>query len=96
MPLFGLRGEKPDMVHSDHCYVAETAVVIGKVRTPTGQVVSAAFALLRRGIFRDDPGEGATVDELEALSGRRRRHQGRELGLRERVDAPAGRGFAPE
>lgn len=47
MPLFSLRGEKPDMVPSDHCYVAETAVIIGKVRIKVG--ASIWFGAVLRG-----------------------------------------------
>lgn len=47
MPLFSLRGEKPDMAPLDHCYVAETAVVIGKVRIKIG--ASIWFGAVLRG-----------------------------------------------
>src|SRR5687768_17415420 len=47
MPLFSLRGEKPDIAPSDHCYVAETAVVIGKVRIKVG--ASIWFGAVLRG-----------------------------------------------
>jgi carbonic anhydrase/acetyltransferase-like protein (isoleucine patch superfamily) len=47
MPLFTLRGEKPDMVPADQCYVAETAVVIGKVRIKVG--ASIWFGAVLRG-----------------------------------------------
>jgi len=46
MPLFSLRGEKPDMA-VDHCYVAETAVVIGRVRIKIG--ASIWFGAVLRG-----------------------------------------------
>ena len=69
-----------------------------------GTSLSKAFGLISRfsedidiTIFRDDLGEAATVDELEALSVKKRRGRldaikGRESGLLQRVDAPAGRG----
>ena len=69
-----------------------------------GTSLSKGFGLISRfsedidvTVFRDDLGEAATVDELEALSGKKRRRRldaikGREPGLRERDDAPAGRG----
>lgn len=47
MPLFSLRGEKPDMAPLDHCYIAETAVVIGKVRVKIG--ASIWFGAVLRG-----------------------------------------------
>ncbi len=47
MPLFSLRGEKPEMAPGDHCYVAETAVVIGKVRLRIG--ASVWFGAVLRG-----------------------------------------------
>ena len=47
MPLFSLRGEKPDMAPFDHCYVAETAIVIGKVRIKIG--ASIWFGAVLRG-----------------------------------------------
>lgn len=47
MPLFSLLGEKPDIAASDHCYVADTAVVIGKVRIKTG--ASIWFGAVLRG-----------------------------------------------
>jgi carbonic anhydrase/acetyltransferase-like protein (isoleucine patch superfamily) len=47
MPLFSLRGEKPDMAPLHQCYVAETAVVIGKVRIKIG--ASIWFGAVLRG-----------------------------------------------
>jgi carbonic anhydrase/acetyltransferase-like protein (isoleucine patch superfamily) len=47
MPLFSLRGDTPDMAASDRCYVAETAVVIGKVRIGVG--ASIWFGAVLRG-----------------------------------------------
>ena len=47
MPFFSLRGEKPDMAPLDHCYVAETAVVIGRVRIKIG--ASIWFGTVLRG-----------------------------------------------
>jgi carbonic anhydrase/acetyltransferase-like protein (isoleucine patch superfamily) len=47
MPLFSFRGEKPDMAPVDHCYVAETAVVIGRVRIKIG--ASIWFGAVLRG-----------------------------------------------
>ena len=68
-----------------------------------GTSLSKAFGLISRfsedidiTIFRDDLGQGAGVEELEALSGKKaqsttRRDQGGEPSLRERTDARAGR-----
>jgi carbonic anhydrase/acetyltransferase-like protein (isoleucine patch superfamily) len=47
MPLFSLRGERPDIAPMDQCYIAETAVVIGKVRIKVG--VSIWFGAVLRG-----------------------------------------------
>jgi carbonic anhydrase/acetyltransferase-like protein (isoleucine patch superfamily) len=47
MPLFSLRGETPVMAPLDHCYVADTAVVIGKVRIKIG--ASIWFGAVLRG-----------------------------------------------
>ncbi len=47
MPLFSLRGESPDLAPSDRCYVADTAVVIGKVRIKIG--ASVWFGAVVRG-----------------------------------------------
>jgi carbonic anhydrase/acetyltransferase-like protein (isoleucine patch superfamily) len=47
MPLFSLHGDKPDMVPTNRCYVAETAVVIGKVRIKAG--ASIWFGAVLRG-----------------------------------------------
>ncbi len=47
MPIFRFRGEKPDMAPADQCYVAETAVVIGRVRIRIG--VSIWFGAVLRG-----------------------------------------------
>lgn len=47
MPLFSLRGETPDMAPFDHCYVADTAIVIGKVRIKIG--ASIWFGAVLRG-----------------------------------------------
>jgi carbonic anhydrase/acetyltransferase-like protein (isoleucine patch superfamily) len=62
MPLFSLGGEKPDMAPSEHCYVAETAVVIGKVRIKTG--ASIWFGAVLRGDNEwIDIGERANVQD---------------------------------
>jgi carbonic anhydrase/acetyltransferase-like protein (isoleucine patch superfamily) len=45
--LFSLRGDKPDMAPTDRCYVAETAIVIGKVRIKLG--ASIWFGAVLRG-----------------------------------------------
>lgn len=47
MPLFSLGGEKPDIAPVDRCYVAETAVVIGRVRIKIG--ASIWFGAVLRG-----------------------------------------------
>jgi len=47
MPLYSLRGDKPDMAPLDRCYVAETAIVIGKVRIKSG--ASIWFGAVLRG-----------------------------------------------
>ena len=47
MPLYSLRDEKPDMAPPDRCYVADTAVVIGKVRIRIG--ASVWFGAIVRG-----------------------------------------------
>jgi carbonic anhydrase/acetyltransferase-like protein (isoleucine patch superfamily) len=47
MALFSVRGEKPDIAPSDRCYVAETAIVIGKVRIKVG--ASIWFGAVLRG-----------------------------------------------
>jgi carbonic anhydrase/acetyltransferase-like protein (isoleucine patch superfamily) len=47
MPLFSLSGEKPDMAPSEHCYVSDTAVVIGRVRIKIG--ASIWFGAVLRG-----------------------------------------------
>jgi carbonic anhydrase/acetyltransferase-like protein (isoleucine patch superfamily) len=47
MPLFSLGGEQPDMAPSNSCYVAETAIVIGKVRIKVG--ASIWFGAVLRG-----------------------------------------------
>jgi carbonic anhydrase/acetyltransferase-like protein (isoleucine patch superfamily) len=47
MPLFSLRGQNPDMAPAGSCWVAETAVVIGKVRIKAG--VSVWFGAVLRG-----------------------------------------------
>jgi carbonic anhydrase/acetyltransferase-like protein (isoleucine patch superfamily) len=47
MPLFSLRGEKPEMAPSEHCYVADTAAVIGRVRIRIG--ASIWFGAVLRG-----------------------------------------------
>ncbi|MGD0023535.1 MAG: gamma carbonic anhydrase family protein [Xanthobacteraceae bacterium] len=47
MPIFSLREEKPDMAPSGQCYVADTAVVIGKVRIKIG--ASVWFGAVLRG-----------------------------------------------
>jgi carbonic anhydrase/acetyltransferase-like protein (isoleucine patch superfamily) len=47
MPLFSLSGQSPDMAPSDQCYIAETAIVIGKVRIKAG--ASIWFGSVLRG-----------------------------------------------
>ena len=47
MPLFSLHGEKPDLAPSDQCYVADSAVVIGRVRIKMG--ASVWFGAVLRG-----------------------------------------------
>ncbi|HMF21641.1 MAG TPA: gamma carbonic anhydrase family protein [Pseudolabrys sp.] len=47
MPLFSFRGEKPDTAPADQFYVAETAIVIGRVRIRIG--VSIWFGAVLRG-----------------------------------------------
>ena len=47
MPLFSLHGERPDIAPMDSCYVAETAVVIGRVRIRIG--ASIWFGAVLRG-----------------------------------------------
>ena len=47
MPVFSLFDQAPDMAPPDRCYVAETAIVIGKVRIKAG-----AKSLVRRGAAR--------------------------------------------
>jgi carbonic anhydrase/acetyltransferase-like protein (isoleucine patch superfamily) len=47
MPLFSFRGEKPDMAPADQCYVADTAVVIARVRIKIG--ASVWFGAVLRG-----------------------------------------------
>jgi carbonic anhydrase/acetyltransferase-like protein (isoleucine patch superfamily) len=47
MPLFSLNGHKPDLAASGTCYVAETAVLIGKVRIKVG--ASVWFGAVLRG-----------------------------------------------
>ncbi|HML09065.1 MAG TPA: gamma carbonic anhydrase family protein [Xanthobacteraceae bacterium] len=47
MAVFSLCGEKPDMAPADQCYVAETAVVIGRVRLKIG--ASVWFGAVVRG-----------------------------------------------
>jgi carbonic anhydrase/acetyltransferase-like protein (isoleucine patch superfamily) len=47
VPVFSLGEEKPDMAHADDCYVAETAIVIGKVRIKVG--ASIWFGAVIRG-----------------------------------------------
>jgi len=47
MPLFSLHGEKPDLAPSDQCYVADSAVVIGRVRIKVG--ASVWFGAVLRG-----------------------------------------------
>lgn len=46
-PLYDLYGESPDMAPSDLCYVADTAVVIGRVRIRVG--ASIWFGAVLRG-----------------------------------------------
>ena len=47
MAVFSLCGETPDMAPPDQCYVAETAVVIGRVRMKVG--ASVWFGAVVRG-----------------------------------------------
>jgi carbonic anhydrase/acetyltransferase-like protein (isoleucine patch superfamily) len=47
MPVFSLFGQAPDMAPSDQCYVAETAIVIGRVRIKAG--ASLWFGAVLRG-----------------------------------------------
>ncbi len=47
MPLFSLRGQSPDMAPPNSCYVAETAIVIAKVRIKAG--ASIWFGAVLRG-----------------------------------------------
>jgi carbonic anhydrase/acetyltransferase-like protein (isoleucine patch superfamily) len=47
MPLFSLHGQDPDLAPADRCYVAETAMIIGKVRIKIG--ASVWFGSVLRG-----------------------------------------------
>jgi len=47
MPLFSLDGHRPDVAENGACYVAETAVLIGKVRIKPG--ASVWFGAVLRG-----------------------------------------------
>lgn len=47
MPLFSLRGQKPELASADSCYVADSAVLIGKVRIKAG--ASVWFGAVLRG-----------------------------------------------
>ena len=47
MPVFSLFDQAPDMAPPDRCYVAETAIVIGKVRIKAG--ASLWFGAVLRG-----------------------------------------------
>jgi carbonic anhydrase/acetyltransferase-like protein (isoleucine patch superfamily) len=47
MPLFSLAGQMPDMAPANLCYVAESAIVIGKVRIKAG--ASVWFGSVLRG-----------------------------------------------
>ncbi len=47
MPVFSVFDQVPDMVPSDQCYVAETAIVIGRVRIKAG--ASLWFGAVLRG-----------------------------------------------
>jgi carbonic anhydrase/acetyltransferase-like protein (isoleucine patch superfamily) len=47
MPLFSLGGQQPDMAPANLCYVADSAVVIGKVRIKSG--ASVWFGAVLRG-----------------------------------------------
>jgi len=47
MPVFSLFGQAPDMAPSDRCYVATTAIVIGRVRIKAG--ASLWFGAVLRG-----------------------------------------------
>ncbi|MGH6672629.1 MAG: gamma carbonic anhydrase family protein [Xanthobacteraceae bacterium] len=47
MPLFSLAGQKPDLAAADTCYVADSAILIGKVRIKAG--ASVWFGAVLRG-----------------------------------------------
>jgi carbonic anhydrase/acetyltransferase-like protein (isoleucine patch superfamily) len=47
MPVFSLAGQKPDMAPPELCYMAESAVIIGKVRIKAG--ASVWFGAVLRG-----------------------------------------------
>jgi carbonic anhydrase/acetyltransferase-like protein (isoleucine patch superfamily) len=47
MPVFSLAGQKPDVAPAELCYVADSAVVIGKVRIKSG--ASVWFGAVLRG-----------------------------------------------
>ncbi len=47
MPVFSLAGQQPDIAPADRCYLAETAVLIGKVRIKIG--ASVWFGAVLRG-----------------------------------------------
>lgn len=47
MPVFSLFGESPDMAPPGHCYIADTAIVIGRVRIKSG--ASVWFGTVLRG-----------------------------------------------
>jgi len=47
MPVFSLQGQSPDMAPAGRCYIAETAVLIGKVRIKAG--ASIWFGSVLRG-----------------------------------------------
>jgi carbonic anhydrase/acetyltransferase-like protein (isoleucine patch superfamily) len=66
MPVFSLFGQAPDMAPSDRCYVAETAIVIGRVRIKAG--ASLWFGAVLRG--DNEPivvGENSNVQDGSVL-----------------------------
>jgi carbonic anhydrase/acetyltransferase-like protein (isoleucine patch superfamily) len=62
MPIYELDGERPELPDSDQCYVAETAVLIGRVRLKPG--ASVWFGSVLRGDNEwIEVAEGANVQE---------------------------------
>ena len=55
MPVFSLFDQAPDMAPPDQCYVAETAIVIGKVRIKAGARIPD----------RAKPAQGCPQDQWE-------------------------------